>query len=56
MQTWSDYLQMAPKLLDEIIAVQNLAVDDDNQILKVAPGCKYKIAILIPFRDKIRSS
>ena len=53
MQTWSDYLQMAPKLLDEIIAVQNLAVDDDNQILKVAPGCKYKIAILIPFRDKI---
>ena len=44
MQTWSDYLQMAPKLLDEIIAVQNLAVDDDNQILKVAPVCKYKIA------------
>ena len=53
MQTWSHYLQMAPKLLDESIPAKNLVVDYDDQILKAAPGCKYKIAILIPFKDKI---
>ena len=53
LRTWSHYLQMAPKFLDESIDDKNLVVDYDNQIVKIAPSPKYKIAILIPFKDKI---
>ena len=53
MRTWSHYLQMAPKFLDESIDDINLVVDYDNQIVKIAPSLKYKVAILIPFKDKI---
>ena len=53
IQTWSHYLQMTNRSLGGHSHDSRLTADQEKQILTFESKCKNKIAILIPFRDKI---